>query len=131
MIKINEPQLPWLQTAIYHTCLDVKMEVTQCMYRTRFANPHTLPVCTLQPLKSGRLMNQETFFCPKCVRIKEIPLYIQPHCSLCLTDAAEGNDVCRRTTLLLIFLLDSADLNSALRKCSSAVHTTVVSGALR
>ena len=32
MIKINEPQLPWLQTAIYisHTGLDVKMEVTQC-----------------------------------------------------------------------------------------------------
>ena len=30
MIKINEPQLPWLRTAIYHTGLDVKMEVTQC-----------------------------------------------------------------------------------------------------
>ena len=25
---INEPQLPWLRTAIYHTGLDVKMEVT-------------------------------------------------------------------------------------------------------
>ena len=24
MIKINEPQLPWLRTAIYHTGLDVK-----------------------------------------------------------------------------------------------------------
>ena len=33
MIKINEPQLPWLQTAIiYHTGLDVKMEVTQCTH---------------------------------------------------------------------------------------------------
>ena len=32
MIKINEPQLPWLRTAIiYHTGLDVKMEVTQCI----------------------------------------------------------------------------------------------------
>ena len=33
MIKINEPQLPWLRTAIYmyHTGLDVKMEVTQLM----------------------------------------------------------------------------------------------------
>ena len=31
MIKINEPQLPWLRTAIYHTGLDVKMEVTQPM----------------------------------------------------------------------------------------------------
>ena len=30
MIKINEPQLPWLRTVIYHTGLDVKMEVTQC-----------------------------------------------------------------------------------------------------
>ena len=30
MVKINEPQLPWLRTAIYHTGLDVKMEVTQC-----------------------------------------------------------------------------------------------------
>jgi hypothetical protein len=30
MININEPQLPWLRTAIYHTGLDVKMEVTQC-----------------------------------------------------------------------------------------------------
>ena len=30
MIKINEPQLPWLRTAIYHTGLDVKIEVTQC-----------------------------------------------------------------------------------------------------
>ena len=31
MIKINEPQLPWLQTTIYvyHTGLDVKIEVTQ------------------------------------------------------------------------------------------------------
>ena len=27
---INESQLPWLRTAIYHTGLDVKMEVTQC-----------------------------------------------------------------------------------------------------
>ena len=25
---INEPQLPWLRSAIYHTGLDVKMEVT-------------------------------------------------------------------------------------------------------
>ena len=25
-----EPQVPWLRTAIYHTGLDVKMEVTQC-----------------------------------------------------------------------------------------------------
>ena len=34
MIKINEPQLPWLQTVIiYHTGLDVKMEVTQCAGR--------------------------------------------------------------------------------------------------
>ena len=33
MIKINEPQLPWLRTAIYHTGLDVKMEVTQCAGR--------------------------------------------------------------------------------------------------
>ena len=31
MIKINEPQLPWLRTAIYHTGLDVKMEH---VYRT-------------------------------------------------------------------------------------------------
>ena len=34
MIKINEPQLPWLQTVIYvhvyHTGLDVEREVTQC-----------------------------------------------------------------------------------------------------
>ena len=28
MIKINEPQLPWLQIGKYHTGLDVKMEVT-------------------------------------------------------------------------------------------------------
>ena len=34
MIKINEPQLPWLRTAIiYHTGLDVKMEVTRCAGR--------------------------------------------------------------------------------------------------
>ena len=33
MIRINKPQLPWLQTAIYHTVLDVKMEVTQCTGR--------------------------------------------------------------------------------------------------
>ena len=33
MIKINEPQLPWLRTAISHTGLDVKMEVTQCAGR--------------------------------------------------------------------------------------------------
>ena len=26
----TEPQLPWLRTAIYHTGLDVQMEVTQC-----------------------------------------------------------------------------------------------------
>ena len=31
--KINEPQLPWLRTAIYHTGLYVKMEVTQCAGR--------------------------------------------------------------------------------------------------
>ena len=31
MVKINEPQLPWLRTAIYHTGLDVKMEVTHQM----------------------------------------------------------------------------------------------------
>ena len=30
---INEPQLPWLQTAIYHTGQDVKMKVTQCAGR--------------------------------------------------------------------------------------------------
>ena len=28
--EINEPQLPWLQIAICHTGLDVKMEVIQC-----------------------------------------------------------------------------------------------------
>ena len=33
-IKINEPQLSWLRTAIYHTGLDVKMEVTQCTSNT-------------------------------------------------------------------------------------------------
>jgi hypothetical protein len=31
-IYINKPQLLWLQTAIYHTGLDVKMEVTQWTY---------------------------------------------------------------------------------------------------
>ena len=30
LIKINEPQLPWLRIPIYHTGIDVKMEVTQC-----------------------------------------------------------------------------------------------------
>ena len=30
MIKINEPQLPWLRTAIYHTGLDVHLHVPVC-----------------------------------------------------------------------------------------------------
>ena len=40
MIRINEPQLPWLQTAIYHTGLDVKMEVTQCAGRVSANTRH-------------------------------------------------------------------------------------------
>ena len=32
-------------------------------------------MCTLQPLKSGHLTNKDTFFCPKDVRIREVPLY--------------------------------------------------------
>ena len=31
-------------------------------------------LCTIQPLKSGHLTNQDTFFCPKGVRIREVPL---------------------------------------------------------
>ena len=45
MIKINEPQLPWLRTAIYHTGLDVKMEVTQCAGRVS-ANTRHHHTCT-------------------------------------------------------------------------------------
>ena len=30
-------------------------------------------LCTTQPLKSGHLTNQDTFFCPKGVRIREVP----------------------------------------------------------
>ena len=30
-------------------------------------------LCTIQPLKSGHLTNQDTFFCPKGVRIREVP----------------------------------------------------------
>ena len=44
MIKINEPQLPWLHTAIYHTGLDVKMEVTHTIICT----------CTLRHLRTTK-----------------------------------------------------------------------------
>ena len=43
MIKINEPQLPWLRTAIYHTGLDIKMEVTQC---AGCVSTNTMHICT-------------------------------------------------------------------------------------
>ena len=49
MIKINEPQLPWLRTAISHTGLDVKMEVTPCTCITRtfilYTATHVLLIC--------------------------------------------------------------------------------------
>ena len=35
-----EPQVPWLRTAIYHTGLDVKMEVTQCAGRVSANTRH-------------------------------------------------------------------------------------------
>ena len=56
MIKINEPQLPRLRTAIYHTGLDVKMEVTQCagrvshmykLYKDAYNRIHTILVHSL------------------------------------------------------------------------------------
>ena len=37
-------------------------------------------LCTLQPLKSGHLTNRDTFFCPKCVQIREVPLNIIINC---------------------------------------------------
>ena len=32
-------------------------------------------LCILQPLKSGHLTNRDTSFCPKGVRIREVPLH--------------------------------------------------------
>ena len=41
-----------------------------------------------------------------------------------LADVSSGNELRRGIVLSLISLLDSTELNSALRKCPIAVHTT-------
>ena len=57
MIKIKEPQLPWLQTAIYHTGLDVKMEVAQCTVHVQCRIVHT-NVYVLGGGRSGDMLRQ-------------------------------------------------------------------------
>ena len=52
MIKINEPQLPWLRTAIYHTGLDVKMEVTTC--KTQQTQRRKIPTRLGSQWRQGR-----------------------------------------------------------------------------
>ena len=59
MITIKEPQLPWLQTAIYHTGLDVKMEVAQCTVRVQCRIVHTNVYEAPRALgKSGDMLRQ-------------------------------------------------------------------------
>ena len=45
-------------------------------YRGQFLPSQILHLCTFQPLKSGLLANQDTFWGPQGVRIRGVPLYV-------------------------------------------------------
>ena len=69
--------------------------------RTHLAVPNT-------PLKSGHLTNRDTFFCPKCVQIREVPLNIIINCCVSIfavsIDADDPENEVGTCTCILTFI---------------------------